>query len=147
LCCFDHDFDFAVDYMQGRDFGEPLTELLRKEWPLFYKLREAGLRDEITDGCLFMLPNALDAQWCLGLIVDAGLEITRIEQFREGRVAQAVARVQFLTDDLMKETHQGVWAIPGWLQVVGGDDLTTRRLKSVQSAVEKFAKGLELLSG
>jgi hypothetical protein len=148
VSCFDHYFDGIDEIMSGRDFGEPVTELLRRRWPLFSKLRDAGVRSDPSEGCLVRFRTTSDVQWGVTVHVD-GFELTRLEQFYEGPSGEAFAKLQHLTIDLMKETHEGPLAVPGFLEVLAGDDYTTRRLKQMESSihdvlhiVDLFAKAL-----
>lgn len=126
--CFDHYYDFADAVMQSSDHGEKVTKLLQREWPLFCKLRDAGLRGQIANGCLVRLRTSSDVQWCVALRL-TGVEFTRIEQMREGAVGKAFSKVQRLTHDLMEETSMNVFSLPGFIEATGGRDWTARMKK------------------
>lgn len=121
----DQTFEGFFTFLSGADFGDELTKLVALQWPELYAMLLHSNRRSPGQMMLFNTVMGGRIQWAVGRTVPVSQE-----EFANETVLNIIAsalKVFLRTADAVALSE----ALPGFLSVLGGPDLLTRRLKAI----------------
>lgn len=133
LCghCVSPYMDAPMKLMMGADYGEPVTELVKRQWPHTFSLIEAGIAFSgeqvalariVTDREYYFVGRALVSR-----------SATRLDFPEEPLEGIFEAAMKVIDDSLKFPTD-----MPGLMQILGGPDRLERRLSLGKDIAEGF---------
>lgn len=131
LACLDSWLDPIYELMTGADFGDQVTPLVAKHWPETFRLMCNGNGMAQSPGILRV--TTASTQWAVGtFFVDVSTE----EEFiiPEAPKEQLTAAVVAVVGDLLGFPAN----LPGLVPILGGDDRTSRRMRSIASILSNI---------
>lgn len=137
--CLDQMFDPVYKLMTGADFGEPVCELISEHLPVTFELLRNG--NGMTDGPgLMRLTTRTRRQFAVAaLFIDDSPSPELV--IPPEVVQELTGYTMTVLGDLLGWPHN----VPGLIQVLGGDDQLTRRLKGAQKLIDAIGNLKDVL--
>lgn len=122
MACIDTALDPLFGFLTGADFGDPMTTLVATQWPDVYGMLLHGARSTPRRRVLARVQTVTAVQWVVADQIPAsagGFDAEQAMDLVVGALDVFVRVSRFPTE------------LPGVLEVLGGPDRTTRRLKGL----------------
>lgn len=135
-------FEPFFQLMSGPDHGDGVTKLVARHWPDVYEMLVRSNGNNIDGRILGNVITQGRAQWVVAQLVrDADRESF------DGRPLWELIRTTVEVSLLATDPVGLFEKLPGLIQVLGGPDRTTRRLKALSGLLEAPAGFAKLLEG
>lgn len=138
--CIDQTFEPFFQLLTGADFGDGIARLTKAHWPVIYSMLEKSTRSDNRGRILANVIVQGRVQW----IVADQFSPAELEQVTGDQVIDLIGNA---VQTYLRATDVA-GQLPGVIQVLGGPDLMSRRLKAVSSLLGATAgMGTALLTG
>lgn len=122
MACIDTALDPLFGFMTGADFGDPMTTLVATQWPDVYGMLLHGARGAPRRRVLARVHTVTAVQWVVADQLPAS-----DDGFHAGQATDLVVAAL----STFVRVSQFPLELPGVLEVLGGPDRITRRLKGI----------------
>lgn len=130
--CIDDTFEALFRAMSGADFGNPMTDLVARDWPDVYEMLRASQGVAVRGRSLCVVGTAGRLQW---VVADPLRGAARTD----GVTNEQLLDLMGTALKTMLDSAEFVLKLPGSLQVLGGPDRTSRRLTALAGLFKSAA--------
>lgn len=129
VACIGDSFDVFFEYLTGADYGDKLTGLVARHWPDVYRMLVDGQGPVVRSRILCGVRSSTKLQWAIAEPLDGLVPHRQAEDLLRTSLRVSLDALGFHLK------------LPGILDVLGGPDRTSRRLKALSSLFHNLADG------